>query len=136
MATYQVQTIIEGQPTFEKPLNEILAELKIGGAIKTLSPLEYHTDRQRRWYKGICLRGLSDWSGDTLSDWDLRLKVLCGGNELLKKETIYLGGGKTCIRPTIVGVSKKNLTQFIENILSKAVEMDWPVTAPNPDLRK
>lgn len=135
MATYQVQLIIDGQPTFEKPLSEILAELKEGGGLKTLSPIEYHTDRQRRWYKGICLRGLSDWSGDTPDEWDLRLKAECNGNELLKKETIYLGPGTTCVRLTIVSVGKKNLTQYIENILSKAIEMDWPVTPPDPELR-
>lgn len=136
MPTYQVQSIVEGQPTFEKPLSEILADLKIGGAIKTLSQLEYHTDQQRKWYKGVCLTALSDWSGDTKDEWDLKLKALCNGIELLKTETIYLGLSKTCKRLTIIGVGKKNLTQYIENVLSKSVEMDWPVTPPDPELRK
>ncbi len=135
MSTYPVQLIIDNQPTFEKPVQEILAELKEGGALRTLSPLEYHTDRQRRWYKGICLRGLADWNGDTQDEWDLRLKALCNGNELLKKEKIYLGNNETCDRLTIVGVGKKNMTAYIENILSKAIEMDWPVTAPDEELR-
>ena len=135
MPTYQVQTIVDGQPTFEVPLNEILADLKIGGALKTLTPLEHHTDRQRRWYKGICLKGLSDWSGDTVDEWDLRLKGMCNGNELLKKETILLENGETCIRLTIVGVGKRNMTQYIENILSLAIEMEFPVTPPDEDLR-
>lgn len=136
MPTYPVQLIIDGQPTFEKPVTEILAELKEGGALRTLSPLEYHTDRQRRWYKGICLRGLADWNGDTQDEWDLRLKAECNGNELLKKEKIYMGDGQTCDRLTIVGVGKKNMTAFIENILSKAIEKNWPVTAPDEELRK
>lgn len=143
MPTYQVQSIVEGQPCFEKPLDDILSDLKEGGAIKTLSALEYHTDRQRRWVKGVCLKRLSDWSGDTPEEWDLRLKALCGGNELLNRETIYLGPGTTCKRLTIVGVGKKNLTAYIENILSKAIEMDWTdtegnpiVPPPDPDLRK
>lgn len=135
MPTHEVISIIEGEPTFEKPLKEILAELAPGGALKTLSTLEYHTDQQRRWYKGVCLKGLSDWNGDTKEEWDLRLKALCSGNELLKREAIYLGPGTSCNRLTIVGVSKKNLTAYIENILSKAIEMDWPVTPPDPDLR-
>ncbi len=136
MPTYQVRSVIDGEPTFKKPLNEILADLKMGGALKTLSPLEYHTDQQRKWYKGVCLRGLSDWSGDTPDEWDLRLKALCNGNELLKKELIQFADSKFCTRLTIVGVGKKNLTAFIENVLSKAIEMDWPVTAPDPELRK
>lgn len=136
MPTYPVQLIINNQPTFEKPLNEILAELKEGGALKVLSPLEYHTDRQRRWYKGVCLQGLSDWNGETKDEWDLRLKAECNGNELLNKEIIYLGIGQTCQRLTIVGVGKRNMTAFIENILSRAMEMDWPVTPPDEELRK
>ena len=136
MPTYEVKSIIDGQPTFEKPLSSILSGLVVGGCIKTLTPLEYHTDRQRRWYKGIALRGLSEWNGDTVDEWDLRLKALCNGNELLKKETIYLGPGTHCVRLTIVGVGKKNLTAFIENILSKSLEMGWTVQAPDSDLRK
>ncbi len=136
MSTYQVKQIVDGEPTFEVPLTEILAELKAGGALKVLSPLEYHTDAQRRWYKGICLTGLSDWNGDPVGDWDMRLKVLCNGNELLKKEKFCLNPGQYCYRLPIVGVGKKNFTQFIENILSKAIEMDWQVTPPDPELRK
>ena len=133
---YQVKQIINNEPCFEVPLSEILADLKVGGALKTLTPLEYHTDRQRKWYRGVCLKGLSDWSGDTPDEWDLRLKALCNGNELLKKETIYLGPGTSCQRLTIVGVGKKNMTQFIENILSKSIEMNWPVTPPDAELRR
>jgi hypothetical protein len=135
MPTFEVKQIINGQPCFEKPLPEILAELKVGGAIKTMSPLEHITDRQRRWYKGPCLQGLSDWNGDTREEWDLRLKAVCGGNELLKSETIYLGNGNTCKRLTIVGAGKRNMTAYIENILSKSIEMDWPVDPPDPELR-
>lgn len=133
--TFPVITTTDGQPTFEKPLPEIVAGMKIGGAIKILSRVEYHTDQQRKWYKGVCLRGLSDWTGDTPGEWDLKIKALCGGG-LLKKEIIYIGDGKTCERLTTVGVGKRNFTQFIQNILSKAIEMDWPVTPPDAELRK
>ena len=128
--------VINGVPSFEVPIKEVWEGCKKGGAIKLLSPLEFHSDRQRRWYRGPCLTGLSDWSGDTVDEWDLILKVQCGGDSLLKQETVMLGIGKTCKRLTIVGVGKKNMTQYIENILSKAIEMDWPVTPPDPDLRK
>ena len=46
MPTHRVKAMIDGEPTFKKPLKEILAELTVGGALKTLSPLEYITDRQ------------------------------------------------------------------------------------------
>jgi len=32
MATYEVVSIIDGQPTFEKPLSDILSDLKAGAA--------------------------------------------------------------------------------------------------------
>ena len=135
MSTYPVIAFIDNQPTFEKPLGEILAEVKPCGAIKILSPIEYHTDQQRKWYKGVCVRGLSDWNGDTPSEWDLRLKMLCG-DELLKTELIYFDEGKYVKRRTIRGVGKKNLTQYIENILSIAITNDWPVTPPDSELRR
>jgi hypothetical protein len=31
MPTHRVKSIVDGQPTFEKKLDEILAELKVGG---------------------------------------------------------------------------------------------------------
>ncbi len=67
MPTHQVKSIVGGMPTFEKPLSELLAELEVGGAIKTLTALEYITDRQRRWFKGVCLRDLvkNDEHGET-----------------------------------------------------------------------
>lgn len=133
--TFPVIGMTDDGPTFEKTLPEIVADMKMGGALKKLTAVEYHTDQQRKWYKGVCLRGLSDWTGDTPGEWDLKLKILCGGG-LLKKETIYIGDGKTCERLTIVGVGKRNLTQFIENILSKSIEMDLHITPPDAELRK
>ena len=140
MPTYIVKQMIDGQPTFEKPLSEILAECEVGGAVEVLSPIDYHTAQQRRWYKGICLRGLSDWNGDTPEEWDYLLKAACGG-ELLKSEQLYLGtmsNGQHIVFPrlTIVGVGKRNMTAFIENVLSKAITVGWPVMPPDPELVK
>ena len=130
---YQVK-IIDGQPTFSAPLSDIIGTIKHGGGLKVLSPIEYHTSQQRRWYRGPCLNGLSEWSGDTVDEWDLRLKALCGAS-CLKKETIVIESG-TVWRLTIRGVGKRGMTQFIENILSIAITNDWPVTPPDVELRK
>ena len=136
---HKIVDMIDDQPCFAVPLAQILASCEAGGAVQILSPLEHHTSRQRAWYRGVCLRGLSDWSGDTLEEWDYRLKVECGG-DLLHKETIYFGtlsdGQKVTVeRLTIVGVGKKNMTAYIERILEKAIEKDWPVTPPESELR-
>ena len=104
-------------------------------AIKVMNEDEWITDRQRRWYKGICLKGLSDWNGDTVDEWDYRLKTECGSE--IFKMLEYEFEGKRFFRPqSITSISKKNMTDFIENILSKSITMDWPVYPPDPDLRK
>ena len=141
MPTYEVKQIIDGEPTFEKPLKEILAELKVGGALKTMTPLKHITDRQRRWYKGVCLRDLAknDENGETVGWWDTEVKRECNGLALLKKEIFFIddgSGGRIGIgRLTTKGVGKKNMSLFIEEILSKAMVMGWPIGAPDPELR-
>lgn len=142
MPTHEVISIIEGEPTFKKPLTEILSELVPGGAIKTLTPLEHITDRQRRWYKGICLRDLvkNDENGETIGWWDTEVKKECNGLALLKKEIFFIddgSGGRIGIgRLTTKGVGKKNMTAFIEEILSKSMVKGWNIGPPDPDLRK
>ena len=142
MPTHVVKSMIDGEPTFEKPLKDILAELVPGGAIKTLSPLEYITDRQRRWYKGVCLPGLvkDDENGETAGWWDTELKKEFNGLALLKKEIFFIddgAGGRVGVgRLTTKNVGKRNMTQFIEEILSKSLEKGWNISPPDPDLRK
>ena len=121
---YPVKAIVGGIPRFECDLLDILAECKEGGALQVLEPADYHTAQQRKWYKGVCLKGLAEW------------KAKCNGNELLKSERVYIGDGDYCQRLTIVGVGKKNMTEYMENILSLAITMDWPVTTPDPELRR
>ncbi len=144
MPTHEVKSIIGGEPTFEKPLSEIWKELTVGGAIKTMSPVEHITDRQRKWYKGVCLRDLvkNDENGETKDWWDTEVKAKCKGLAYLKKEGIVveLKLGEEITRVTIgrlttKGVGKKNMTNFIEEILSKSVEYGWPIGEPDPKLR-
>lgn len=145
MPTYPVMQILEdGTRTFEKPVGEILSEVMHGGALKVLKPSEYITDRQRRWYKGICLRDLvkHDENGETKAWWDEKVKRECNGLAYLKKEgmvaEIRIQGVSTTIsfgRLTTKGVGKRNMTAFIEEILSQAMQRGWPVSPPDPDLR-
>ena len=142
MPTHPVQSIVSGQPTFKIPLSDILAEIKVGGALRSLTPAEYITDRQRRWYKGICLRDLvrHDENGETKAWWDMEVKRQCSGLAYLKKEIFYfedgLGNRIGTGRLTTKGVGIKNMTAFIEEILSQSMVRGWPVSAPDPDLRK
>ncbi len=142
MPTYKVISIVEGQPTFEKPLLEIFKGMNVGYAIKTMTPAEYITDRQRRWYKGVCLRDLArnDENGETVGWWDIEVKRLCKGLDYLNKEIFFYeneSGEKIPQgRLTTVGVGVKNMTLFIEEILSVAIVKGWPIGAPDPDLRR
>jgi len=144
MPTYRVKEIVNFEPVFEKPIKEILADLKFGGALQTLTPLEYHTARQRRLYKGVCLRDLvkHDENGETKAWWDLEVKSKCNGLAYLKKEgmdfELKLGDETTRVtigRLTTKGVGKRKMTDFIEEILSKAMEKGWNIGPPDPDLR-
>jgi len=140
--TYQVMSMVNGQPTFEKPLQAILGELERGGAVKLLSPLEHHTDRQRRWYKGVVLPHLvkNDENGETAGWWDTELKRECNGLALLKREIFFIDdgtGGRVGVgRLTIKGVGKRNMTAFINEILSKSLSKGWDISPPDEDLRK
>lgn len=144
MPTHEVISMVDNEPTFKKPLKEILAELEVGGALRTLKSIEYITDRQRRWYKGICLRDLvkNDENGETMGWWDLEVKSKCNGLAYLKKEgldfELKLGDEVTRVtigRLTTKGVGKKNMTLFIEEILSKSMVEGWDISPPDPDLR-
>lgn len=138
MSEYQVIDIIDGVPTFEKPLNEIFKDIKIGGAIKILNPIEYITDQQRKWYKGICLPFLAKESGDAnaIQWWDTTVKKRCDGLALLKKEVFFIedimGNQIPVGRLTTKGVGKKNMRLFIDKILE---QKDWDVPPPDPTLR-
>ncbi len=144
MSTYPLKLILEdGTRTFEKPVGEILSELSPGGALKILSAVDYITDAQRRWYKGICLPALVRWdeNGETVGWWDWKVKKECKGLAYLKKEGIVIEvGGSfhelTDGRLTTKGVGIRNMTNFIEEILSQAMQRGWPVTEPDSSLRK
>jgi len=103
--------------------------------IVVLNEDEAITDRQRRWYRGVALTGLSEWNGDTKDEWDYKLKTECGSEIFKMLEFPY--EGKTYKRPeSITNKSKKQMSEYIENILSVAITEGWPVYPPDPSLRR
>jgi len=138
MTTYQVQTIVDGEPTFqdEIKLNEILADLKIGGALQTLTPLEYHTNQQRKWWKGILLPALAEDSGDSVSYWETKLKLAVLPDEF---QPYYVSIGKQVfsIIPSITKLSKRKMNILIEGSVAQCHEwgLAW-VALPDVELRK
>ena len=136
MSTYfQGRTDEQGNALTQWPAIHIEAAKYPRFAIKVMNEDEWMTDRQRRWYKGVCLKGLSEWNGETVDEWDYRLKVECGSEIFAMLKFLY--GDMVYWRPeSITTKSKKQMTAFIENILSKSITMEWPVYPPDPDLRK
>jgi len=138
MATYfqahkQSGVIIAPWPLIKRKVKDTLAKSK-RCVIAVFTEDEALSYRQIRWYKGRCLKGLSDWSGDTVDEWDFRLKVECGAEIFKMLEFHY--HDKPFYRPeSITSKSKKQITAYIENILSRAITENWPVDPPDPELR-
>ena len=137
---YQVRDVIDGQPTFEKPLTEILSKLKVGGAIKILSPIEYITDRQRAWFKGVLLPSLAKHTGDSVEYWETRLKLAVLPDDF-KPYYVPMGRQVCPVVPSITKLSKKKMNALIEGSVNHlrdesiyGDEFLW-VTLPDPELR-
>jgi hypothetical protein len=134
MAKYFQGRTEGGEPLTQWPAIKLEAAKHSRFGIKVLDEDELITERQRNWYKGVCLKGLADWNGETVDEWDYRLKVECGAEIFRMLKFQY--GDMIYWRPeSIAHKTKKKITQFIESILSKAITEDWPVYPPDPDLR-
>jgi len=124
----------DGEPLTQWPAIRLEAAKYHHFSIAVMNEDEAITDRQRRWYKGVCIKCLSEWNGESFDEWDYRLKIECG-SEIFNVNK-YQYGGMVYYRPdSISGKSKKQMTVFIENILSKSITEGWPVYPPDPDLR-
>ena len=141
MPTYQVQSIVDNQPTFEKPLDTILEELEEGGGIKTLGPLEYITEQQRRWFKGVLLPELAKDTGDSVEYWEAILKLAVLPDDF---KPFYVPIGKQIfpVMPSITKLSKKKMNKLIKGSVAhlhdERIYRDkflW-VTEPDKDKKK
>ena len=136
MTTHYVQNMIEGCPTFAKPIWEILKELKPGGGLKILSPLEYHTEQQRKWWKGVLLPALQKDNGDSVESWETRLKLAVMPDEF-QPIIVRVGNAVYTQIPSITKLSKKKMNELIEGSVAKLHEWDFAwVTLPDPELRR
>ena len=133
MSTHHVKAMVDGQPTFAKPLPEILSELRAGGALKVLSPIEYHTDRQRRWFKGILLKSLSDDNGESTRQWESKLITA-----IFPEDVQYVSVNNQVFAniPSITRYGKKKMIQLIEESVPMCHEWGFAwVTYPDEELR-
>jgi len=138
MKPHKVIDVIKGIPTFSVPLSASKPE--VGGYYKYLSPLEYITDRQRAWFKGILLPALAKDTGDSEHYWEMRLKIAVLPDKFV---AFYVSMGKQVfpVIPSITILGKKGMGKLIdgsvdhlrnEKIYGK--KFLW-VTYPDPELR-
>ena len=134
--TYKIVDVIDGVPTFEVPIERIWEGCKPGGAFKRLDPIEYHTDQQRRWWKGVLLPALAKDTGDSIAYWETKLKLAVMPD---KFQPQYHAFGKQVfpVLPSITILSKKGMNILIEGSVDKCREWGFVwVTLPDKELRK
>ena len=145
MSVYEVQTVIDKQPTFTKPIEFILAHVKAeilnckhGGAFKfkALSAAEYWSDQQRKFWKGILLPALSKDTGDSIAWWEAELKTKVMPDDF-KPIFVDIDGETFATIPSITTLSKKKMNQMVEGSVAYCRDecgLQW-VTLPDSSLR-
>ncbi len=135
MKTIKVVSVIDGQPLFDKPLAELLNQCVAGGALTVLTPLEYISEQQRKWWKGVLLPALAKDSGDSVEYWETTLKLAVMPDEFTP---FYVPIGKQVfpVIPSITKLSKTKMNQMIEGAVAKCHEygLTW-VTLPDKELK-
>jgi len=131
---HEVMDVIDDQPCFEQPLADILAELKRGGALQTLSPAEYLTARQVRWWKGVLLPALSKDNGESKRWWEIKLIEDIFPDDI---EYVKFKNRMFPVAPSITSYGKKKMTELIEESIPTLHKwgFEW-ATYPDPELRK
>ena len=127
--------MIDDKPLFNGKLDDLLDECVPGGALKYLSPKDYISNQQIRWFKGCLLPALSKDSGDTIDWWETTLKLAVLPDEFAP-ETITVKGKEYCRIPSITKLSVKKMNILIEGSVAYCHEigMMW-VTLPDSKLR-
>ena len=129
-------SIVDGQPAFDKPLSDLLAQCVPGAALQLLTPDKYISSQQVKWFKGVLLPALSKDTGDSIEYWETLLKTSVMPDEFMP---FYVPIGRQVfpIIPSINTLSIKKMNQLIEGSVAKCHELGlmW-VTLPDSSLRK
>lgn len=129
-------SVNNGQPLFDKPISELLAECVPGAALQVLTPDKYISYQQIKWWKGVLLPALAKDSGDSVEYWETLLKTSVMTDEFTP---FYVPIGKQVfpVIPSINKLSVKKMNQMIEGAVAKCHELGltW-VTLPDSELRK
>jgi hypothetical protein len=128
-------SMIDDKPLFDGKLDDLLDECVPGGALQYLSPKDYISYQQIRWFKGVLLPALSKDSGDSISWWETTLKLAVMPDEFAPK-VVDIKGTKYSMIPSITKLSVKKMNQLIEGSVAYCHEigLTW-VVLPDVELR-
>jgi len=129
-------SILEGQPMFDAPLSELLKECEVGGVVQVLSPKEYISYQQIKFWKGVLLPKLAE-NGDPVNWWENTLKFAVMPDEFTP-EIVVVKGREYVTIPSITKLGIKKMNQLIEGSVAycrDTLGLDW-VHLPESDLKK
>ena len=136
MKSIKVVEIRDGQPIFDRPIKELLDKCEVGGILQVLTPTEYISLQQIKYWKGVLLPALAKDSGDSVEYWETLLKTQVMPDDFTP---FYVPIGKQVfpVVPSINKLSIKKMNQLIEGSVAKCHELGltW-VTLPDSELRK
>ena len=134
MKTLKVVSVVDGQPLFDKPIQDFFSKCEPGSVIQLLTPDEYISRQQIKWWKGVLLPAISKDSGDSVEYWETTLKLAVMPDEFAP---FYVPIGKQVfpVIPSINKLSVKKMNQMIEGAVAKCHEygLTW-VTLPDREL--
>jgi len=132
--TFNIINVINDEPAFDVPIKKMWQGCKKGGVFKYLDPAEAHTDRQRKWFKGVLLKELSKDNGDSVRQWEIKLIAA-----IFPEDIKYMAVNKQVfpVAPSVSTYGKKKMTELIEESVPMCHEwgFSW-VTYPDEELRK
>ena len=118
MAKFKTKRI-DGQATADWPAIHLAAAKNEVSVIevKEYSEAAEISAQQRKWWKGVLLPELAKDTGDTVSVWETRLKLVVMPDEFAP-ETVTIAGKSYTFIPSITKLSMAKLNKLIEGSVS------------------
>ena len=135
--------------TWEKIQAEAATHRRSKVVVESYSEDAEWSDQQRKWWKGILLPGLADFTGDSVAYWEAVLKLAVMPDEF-RFITVIVDGTQFTYLPSITELGMKKMNQMVKGAVAhlrdekiygtKLVDgkevpvFDW-VTEPRKELR-
>lgn len=133
---FPITEMIDGLPCLPVPIEEVWSQCVRGGSLEVHTPLEYITNQQRKWWKGVLLPALAKDNGESVHQHETRLKLTVMPDEFQPFYITVLNQIFPII-PSITILGKKKMNIMIEGSVAQCHENGFMwVTLPDKDLRR